>query len=525
MTRTKRPPTWLLVVLFVLAAVVVFLRLGDAFGDRGVRNAISGVLVLLAAALACAWFVFLSGFARRARAGVALGVVLPVAAFAALVEVRGYSGSMIPDFGWRFAKGRGPLVPVEPLEAGLDVATSAPTDFPGFLGARRDAHVRGVTLARDWDARPPELLWRHPIGAGWSGFAIVNGVAVTLEQRGDEETLSAYELATGALRWVHGWPAHFDQYLAGEGPRSTPTIAGGRVYALGAEGDLVCVDGARGELVWQRDLLADFGVTPELEEKHLTFGRANSPLLTDGRLVVPAGGVAGGHMAGLVAYDPATGGVLWEGPPRQISYSSPTRATLAGVDQLLIVNEDTLSGHEPATGALLWEHDWPGVSSNDASSSQAVPLPPKRVFVSKGYSIGAMLLELDEEDDGTLTPRVVWADGRALRTKFTNVVVHAGHLYGLSDGILECVVLEDGARVWRAGRYGHGQILLVGELLLVLTEEGELVLVEPTPDEPARELGRLQALEGRTWNTLALSGDLLAIRNGEEAAVYRLPTE
>lgn len=522
--RRRVPPLWLWVLWSLPAGVIAWAWLGDP-GDSGYRNAYTMMMASAALALGLVWFVFLSGYAGRSRALAGVGAVLAVAGCSTLFRIEGFSGSMIPELAPRFGEGRrgAPALALE--EATVDLVTTTPADFPGFLGKGRDALVPGVGLARDWGTRPPELLWRHAVGAGWSGFAVVNGVAVTMEQWDDDEAVTAYDARTGELRWAHTSPGHFDHILGGEGPRSTPAIAGGRVYALGAFGRLSCLDGATGTTVWEKDLLAELGITREIDARNLQNGRSNSPLVVDDLVVVPGGGDPEGRMAGLIAYDARTGERVWEGPPRQISFSSPQVALLAGVRQLLIVNEDTLSGHALASGALLWEREWPGRSNNDAAVSQAVAVPPDRVFVSKGYGGGSMLLELAPKDDGTFDARAVWRSRRAMRTKFTNVVVQDGHVYGLSDGILECIDLETGERVWKDGRYGHGQILGVDRLLLVLTEEGEVVLVEATPDVPDRELGRFQALEGKTWNNLALHGDVLLVRNSEEAAAYRLPLE
>ena len=148
---------------------------------------------------------------------------------------------------------------------------------------------------------------------------------------------------------------------------------------------------------------------------------------------------------------------------------------------------------------------------------------PNRVFVSKGYGLGGALLELTPRTDGTMAVDEVWANARVLRTKFSNVTVYDGHIYGLSDGILECVDLETGERVWKHGRYHHGQILRVQDLLIVLSEDGEVFLVEATPERRDNVLGQFQALSGKTWNNFALYGPYLVVRNGEEAAVFRLP--
>jgi outer membrane protein assembly factor BamB len=223
----------------------------------------------------------------------------------------------------------------------------------------------------------------------------------------------------------------------------------------------------------------------------------------------------------LVAYDRLTGEEIWRGGQRQISFASPALATFAGMRQVVIVNEDTLSGHDVDTGRMLWSYPWEGKSNMNASASQAVPLPGDRVFVSKGYGGGALVLQLAREGD-KWSATEVWQDKGLLKTKFANIAVKDGHAYGLSDGILECVELENGRRAWKGGRYGHGQILLVGDALLVQAESGEVILVEATPARHV-ELGRFQAIEGKTWNNLCLFGPYLLTRNSEEAACFRLP--
>ncbi|MEM7356521.1 MAG: PQQ-binding-like beta-propeller repeat protein, partial [Acidobacteriota bacterium] len=263
--------------------------------------------------------------------------------------------------------------------------------------------------------------------------------------------------------------------------------------------------------------------TPEQEAAELPYGRSGSPLVIDDLVVVPGGGSMSGRRASLIAYDKKTGEKVWEGGEDQISCASPSVATLGGVRQILIVNESSASGHDPATGKVLWSHPREGKSSANSNVSQAVPVGANRVFLSKGYALGAELIELGPVGDGTFTTETVWQDSRVMRTKFTNVVLKDGYVYGLSDGILECIELATGERQWKAGRYKHGQILLVDDLLMVLAESGEMFLVEATPERKNNVLGQFQALEGKTWNNIALYGSKLLVRNGEEAACYELP--
>ena len=196
---------------------------------------------------------------------------------------------------------------------------------------------------------------------------------------------------------------------------------------------------------------------------------------------------------------------------------------LDGEEVLLVVNEDTVTAHRIADGTLLWEHPWPGVTSANANVSQAHGLEGDRVLVSKGYGQGSEMFQVYRDNQGQQRTRTLWASRRALRTKLTNLVRHGEYAYGLSDGILECVELSSGERIWRSGRYGHGQILLVEDLLLVMGEMGTLYLVEPDPETPDLVLGELDLLEGKCWNHLCVTGNVALLRSDTEAVALELP--
>jgi outer membrane protein assembly factor BamB len=317
--------------------------------------------------------------------------------------------------------------------------------------------------------------------------------------------------------------------MGGVGPRSTPTIHGGRVFALGATGVLRCLDGSTGRLIWSDELRKRYMISDRDDESVVQWGRSASPLVVDDLVVVPGGGPSG-KAKNLVAYQAESGRLVWEaenklenGSADQISYSSPSLATLAGRRQIVIVNESTVSGHDPATGQRLWTADtWPGSSNGMATASQAVAIDDHRLLLSKGYSGGAKLVEISADAAGQLSAETTWQNPRVLQTKFTNVVLHKGCAYGLSEGILECIDVETGKRKWKSGRFEHGQILGVGDLLLVLSEDGELALVELSP-QAFKQLGTAKVLEGKTWNNFCLFGRLLLVRNADEAACYELP--
>lgn len=490
--------------------------------DPAVINIITLVLGFVALASLVGWFLLRSGYSRSARQGVAIGLVVLLVVAVATLRIDGVDGDMTPRFAWRWTKTADHgLAAIQPASAPAAVDLTKPTgdDFPQFLGPSRTAYLPGLRLERDWTAYPPKLLWRQPIGAGWSAFSVVQDYAFTLEQRGPDEWVTCYEVETGKPVWGHSIPARHETTLGGIGPRSTPTVDEGRVYALGATGVLRCLDGATGNVLWQDDVLARVGVTPEQDLSQVAWGRAASPLIVDHRVIVPAGGKPGATHS-LIAYDKTSGKVLWLKGNQQIAYASPVLATIGGQRQILIVNEDAVAGHDAETGDQLWTFPWPGSSSGNASCSQPVAFGGDQVFVSKGYGGGSTVHRIESAGD-QWSATLVWENRRVLRTKFTNIAVIDGYVYGLSDGILECADIATGKSQWKKGRYGNGQLLGVGDTLLVISEDGELIHMEATP-EAHRMLGKIQALDGQTWNNLCLSGRRLLVRNGQEAACYEL---
>jgi outer membrane protein assembly factor BamB len=352
-------------------------------------------------------------------------------------------------------------------------------------------------------------VWRQVVGPAWSSFAVEGDIAVTQEQRAGDELVVAYDLPTGRPLWSHADKARYETVVAGVGPRATPTIAGGRVYAQGATGILNALELRTGRLLWSHATVGENGASEP------TWGKSGSPLVVGGRVVVSVGGTEG---RSLVAYDARSGEKAWAGGHDGASYSSPLLVTLAGRPQIVIFNQGSVAGHDPDTGALLWEHPWPSEQPNVA---QPLPLGGDRLLFSAGYGVGSKVFAIASDGSTGLHATLEWESPR-LKSKFANLVFHDGFVYGLDDGVLTCLDPATGERRFKGGRYGHGQILLVGGLLLVQTEEGEAVLLEPSPDG-ARELARFPLLDGKMWNPPALVGSRLLVRNDREAALYELP--
>jgi outer membrane protein assembly factor BamB len=348
-----------------------------------------------------------------------------------------------------------------------------------------------------------------------------------MEQRGQEERVSCYRIEDGQPVWRQSVEARHETKMGYVGPRCTPLVHNSRVYTLGGTGIVLCLSATTGEVIWKHDLLAKFNLSPSEEARQIAWGRAASPLLysLDGRdlIILPAGGPSGSTVS-LVAFDADSGEVVWLGGDQQISYASPSRVQVDGQDQIVTVNERNITGHDPATGQELWRVDWPGSSSGNASCSQVHDLGDNQLFVSKGYGQGSQVFKVIPQEAGKFDAEIVWEDHRIFKTKFTNVAISEGWVFGLNDGILQRVDLETRKRQWRKRGFDYGQVLLVGDVLLVMSEDGQLTAVDAT-SEKYEELGTLKALQAQntpTWNNLCLYGDKLLVRNAEEAACYQL---
>jgi outer membrane protein assembly factor BamB len=397
-----------------------------------------------------------------------------------------------------------PLATATPREP---TTASARAEWPGFRGPGRDSAIPGLRIATDWTASPPVELWRRPVGPGWSSFAVQGDRLYTQEQRGESEIVACYDARTGEPVWQHRNGTRFWEPAAGAGPRGTPTLSQGRVYALGATGILNTLDAKTGAVLWSHDAAVEEGV------ENPGWGFAGSPLVVNDLVVVALAGR-------LAAYDGATGRRRWLGPEGGSGYSSPQLVTIAGVPQILLLRGSRTTSVSPADGTLLWEHKWqPGISFLQPAVTESGD-----VLVAEGEAMSGQGIQRLAVQHGAAgwTVEERWTS-RDLKPYFNDFVVHKGHAYGFDGSIMACIDLADGTRRWKGGRYGHGQLVLLPDqdLLLVLSEEGEVALVNATPDR-FTEIARFKAIEGKTWNHPAVVGTLLLVRNGEEMAAFRL---
>jgi outer membrane protein assembly factor BamB len=423
-----------------------------------------------------------------------------------------FRGSGVPALTWRKT-----LPDYEKLEASRasqkqpvnPTTNSGSAYWTGFRGPNRDGQYSEQAVLTQWPASGPALLWKQPVGGGYASFAIAEGRAFTIEQRRQEEVVTAYDVASGSELWTNGWPAEFQEPLGGDGPRATPTWHEGKLYALGALGELRCLEAFSGRVLWRTNTL------DENRAPVLTYGLSASPLVHQDKLIIAPGGP---RRHSVVAYDKNTGKHLWGSLDDGAAYSSPMIVELAGEQQLLVVTRNRAVGLSVSDGKLLWQFPWVVLQGN-RNIAQPVIAGTNRVFLSAGYGTGCVMVEVNRKANAFTTGEI-WRN-KNLKNKFSSSVMHEGFLYGLDEDILTCLDGMTGERRWKDGRYGYGQVVLASGHLIVLCGNGDLALVKATP-EAHQELCRFRAIEGKTWNHPAVGGGLLLVRNNAEMACFDL---
>ncbi len=374
-----------------------------------------------------------------------------------------------------------------------------------FRGPKRDGKYDETPVATNWPANGLPVIWKQPVGVGHASFAVAEGKAYTIEQRRNQEVVAAYDVGTGRELWAQKWKAEFTD-STGDGPRATPTWDQGRIYALGATGELRCLDANSGAVIWGKNILSDN------QANNLPWAMAASPLVVDDKVIVLPGGAPN---KSVVAYNKMTGAPVWKVLNDSQAYVSPMLVELAGRRQIVVVSASRVLGLVPETGALLWSYPWD--TDMGINASQPIPVDQNRFFISSGYGKGAALVEI-KGSGNSYTATTIWENNN-MKNKFNSSVLHNGYVYGLDEGILVCLDVNTGERKWKEGRYGYGQVLLAGGHLIVTSDKGEIALVKATPNQYT-EVARFSALQGQTWNYPAIASGRLLVRNSTEMAAY-----
>lgn len=433
-----------------------------------------------------------------------------------LLQSSGVNGKFESDFAWRWETtaeekylksltGQEAVKNLETTGTPIRLASSA---WPSFRGSGRDGKVVGVSLDEDWKTTPPKLIWKSPIGPGWSSFTVAGERLFTQEQRGEKEAIICLDATSGSTIWVYEYEGRFWESVAGAGPRATPTIADEGLFSLGANGILTCLNSTTGKKVWERDLQVDAKRKPPM------WGFSSSPLVTEGVVVVHAGG---GDEQGLLAYDAKTGELCWSIASGDHSYSSAQTASFDSVSGVLMETNAGLQFVNAKDGSKIWQFDSP---SSNYRTLQPLVLG-NSVLLANSLGEGTKRVTVSREKDEWKIHED-WAS-RDMKPDFNDFVEYQGNLYGFDGSLFASIDLATGKRNWKKGRYGNGQVLLLcdaGQLLLT-SETGELVILRADPKSMV-ELAKFPAIEGKTWNHSVLIGNRVYIRNAEQAACYEL---
>jgi outer membrane protein assembly factor BamB len=391
---------------------------------------------------------------------------------------------------------------------------AAGADWPQFLGPARKGSSPEKGLLDGWPDKGPPVVWEREVGEGFSGPVVAGGRLVLHHRLGDDEIVECLDAATGKEVWKYKTPTNYEDPLhKGNGPRSTPAIASGRVYTLGPAGLLLCLRMEDGQKVWQRALLEDFAVPPSF------FGVGTSPLV-GGKLVLVN---VGGRDAGIVAFDKDTGKEVWKATGQGASYASPVAATIDGVRHVLFFTREGLVSVDPATGDVRFSKRWR--ARINASVNAASPVVfDGHVFLTACYNTGAVLLRVHK--DGV---EEVWSNDDSISCHFNTPIYLDGYLYGFhgredlpnEGGQLRCVEAKTGKVKWEADGRGVGSLLLADGRLIALKEGGELILVRPEADK-YHELARAAVLGNPCRAHPALADGRLYARDGRKLVCWNL---
>jgi outer membrane protein assembly factor BamB len=380
-------------------------------------------------------------------------------------------------------------------------------DWPQWRGPKEDGISRETGLLSEWPEKGPAELWRVPLGSGFSAVSVVGDRAFTLFGSDQGEFAAAFNVADGKPLWKTPLGGLLKNASYGDGPRATPTVDVGRVYAMSGMGMLMCIDAATGKRLWAADLLELRGGKPP------EYGFAASPIIVGEKVIAVTGAGAG---KSLVAYDKVSGKILWTSLDDRIGYSTPLEVTIDGVSQLIVLMGEALVSVSPADGKEYWRQPW----KTELDANVATPIVSgNRLFISTGYSTGCALFEL-AVNGGRPAAKKLWAN-KEMKNYFSTSVLVDGYLYGFNNNKLTCLDFRSGKTKWKTGGFNRGSLIAADGKLIVYGEQGLLALAEVSPDS-YKELARFKFCDEQTWTVPTLSGGRLFLRNEKELACLKV---
>jgi outer membrane protein assembly factor BamB len=397
----------------------------------------------------------------------------------------------------------------------LGVSAAAPAsagDWPQWRGPLRDG--RSELASR---ATYPEALttvWKVAVGEGHASPLVVGSRVYAFTREGEEEVLQSLDLATGRRLWRQAYPAPYTMSSAatahGKGPKSTPTVAGGRVFTLGISGILSAFDADTGRLAWRKEFGEQFGATSPL------YGTAQSPVVDGEQVIVHVGGPGRGA---LTAFDVATGSVRWAWAGDGPAYASPMVATLAGVRQVVTFTESLLVGVSAERGELLWKIPF----TTPWVQNAVTPIVSGDTVIYSGLDQPVRAMKVVRKGAAYVT-EPVW-EAADVSAYMSTPVLEAGRIYGLSQrkrGQFFCLDAASGRVVWLSdGRQGENAALVAGAgATFVLTTDADLLVV-PQKGEAFAPARRFRVAESATWAHPVLTNEGVVVKDRSHLAYLR----
>ena len=398
--------------------------------------------------------------------------------------------------------------------------TASATEWPQWRGPNRDGISDEVGILKEWSPNGPKVLWKVPLGEGFSGISVSQGRVYTMFSEGNDEFVVCLDATDGGEIWRFRSDKNYHEGQGGNGPRATPTIDGDLLFTISAYGKLYALNTANGQEVWSHDLQRKFGSDMP------RWGFSTSPLVDGESLLVEVGGKG---EKSIVAFDKKSSDVVWSSHKDKLGYSSPIAITVKGVRQIICFTGTKLVSVSPTDGTIYWKYPWK--TGYDVNAATPVFIPPDKVFISSGYNKGAAVLQMrvfvSPEDDraatdqirenqGTVRIEEIWKN-RKMKNQFASSVLHENYLYGFDNSILKCIEANTGEEQWKSRGFGKGSVILADGHLILLSDRGKLGLAEATP-EGYIEKASAQVLSGLCWTAPTLASGKLYVRNEEEIA-------
>jgi len=399
-----------------------------------------------------------------------------------------------------------------PLALTLAPSPLFAADWPQLLGPSRDGHSTETKLNWNWPKNGPKVLWKLDCGHGWAGPVVAGERLIFFHRVDDNEVVLCLDPATGQEKWKHSYPTKYtDDFGFDDGPRATPTVAGGTVFTLGANGDLSAVELATGKPLWHHNVLEEYKASKGF------FGAACSPLVMGGKVLVNVGG----RGAGVVAFNATDGKELWKSTDDKASYSSPVGAEIDGKPAAVFLTRHGLRVLDPANGKSLYDFPWkPRI---EASVQAATPIIWKdNIFLTVSYATGAALLSTKKGEVNEM-----WSNDKSLSSQYTTPVRVGDYLYGthgrsdVGTASLRCVEWKTGEVKWSEANFGVASVIAVDGGILALTEAGDLVRFDTSPDG-YKERARATILTKPTRAAPALADGRFFARDGKQLVCVSL---